>query len=942
MIALTLTLLFTLANPLADLQFFQEETSEAQALTATSLRTEYRTNPIGIDILQPRMSWQIRSDDRDVMQSAYQIQVAPAPDAFAGETELIWDTGRVNSDHSIHVVYEGPAPETGERYYWRVRTWDDQDQASNWSEPAFWEMGLLKPSDWTAEWIAADLPVDTTKPGPSPMLRRDFTIDGLAASARLYVSSLGVNEMELNGRRVGDLLFTPGWTSYDTRLQYETYDVTDLLQSGANTFGATLGDGWYRGRLGWEDARNLYGEQLGLLAQLVVRFEDGSEETIGTDGSWRASTGPILMSDIYDGEVYDARLEKDGWTLPGYDDEEWHGVQVLEHSKEMLLARVGPPVRRIEELEPVKIFRTPAGETVADLGQNMVGWVRLKVSGRRGTTVRLRHAEVLDAEGNVYTANLRSAEAAVEYTLKGEGEELYGPHFTFMGFRYVAVEGYPGELAPDALTGVVIHSDMPRTGTFETSNPMLNQLHSNIIWGQKGNFLDVPTDTPARDERLGWTGDAQAFAPTAAFNFEVAGFFTRWLADLAADQKANGSVPWVIPDVLSRGQAQGGGSAGWGDVATIGPWTMYLAYADARLLEQQYESMRRWVEFIREQSGDDLVWNSGFHFGDWLAFATTRSDYPGATTDKDLIATAFFAHSTDLLARAAEVLGKQQDATTYRNLFDDIRSAFAREFVTDTGRLASNTQTAYALALQFDLLPDSLRPEAGRRLAEDVREFGHLTTGFLGTPHLNDALTETGYLDLAYMLLLRDEYPSWLYPITQGATTMWERWDGIKPDGTFQDVGMNSFNHYAYGAIGDWMYRVVAGIGIDPDEPGYKHVLIRPQPGGGLTSARAELQSLYGEIESGWELVGDDLQVGVRVPPNTYATVYLPGATLGQITESGEAVTSASGVRQAAQDGDDVLVEIGSGAYEFVYDAGELADALREGDDQDEDESNQD
>ena len=939
MLGLLVAILPALVHPIPESGFVPEpaferaDAADGTALSAllppAALRVEYRSNPVGLDALRPRLSWQVRSDERGAMQAAYQIQVAATVDELGRETDQIWDTGRVDSDQSIHVVYEGPDVATGRRYHWRVRTWDSQGQASDWSEPAFWEMGLLHASDWEAEWIRPDLPEDITKPGPSPMLRGGFEIDGVVASARLYVSSLGLNEMEVNGQRVGELLFTPGWTSYDARLQYETYDVTDLLLSGANVLGATMGDGWYRGRMGWEDARNVYGDRLGLIAQLVLRYEDGSEEIIGTDASWKASTGPILMSDIYDGEVYDARLEKDGWSRPGYDDAEWQGVLVIDHPKEILIARRGPPVRRIQELTPVKIFRTPAGEIVADMGQNMVGWVRLRVSGSRGTTVRLRHAEVLDADGNLYTANLRSAKAALEYTLKGTDEEVYEPHFTFMGFRYVAVDGFPGELTADDLTGVVLHSDMARTGTFETSNPMVNQLQSNIAWGQKGNFLEVPTDTPARDERLGWTGDAQAFAPTAAFNFDVAAFFTRWLADLAADQKPSGSVPFVVPDVLSRGADEAGGSSGWGDVATIGPWTMYLAYADTFLLEQQYESMVDWVEFSRDRAGDDLIWDSGFHFGDWLAFATTRSDYPGATTDKDLIATAFFAHSTDLLARAAGVLGRTSESREYEVLFEAIREAFAREFVTSTGRLASNTQTAYALALQFDLLPDTLRASSGRRLAEDVREFGHLTTGFLGTPHLNDALTEMGYLDLAYSLLLRDEYPSWLYPISKGATTMWERWDGIKPDGSFQDVGMNSFNHYAYGAIGDWMYRVVAGIGIDAREPGYKHVMIGPRPGGDLTFARAELRTLYGDVASGWELEGDDLLVTVSVPPNTRATVRLPGATIGEVTESGGGLASADGVVRTSQAGDDVLVEVGSGTYEFLYEAGDLADELR-------------
>ena len=463
---------------------------------------------------------------------------------------------------------------------------------------------------------------------------------------------------------------------------------------------------------------------------------------------------------------------------------------------------------------------------------------------------------------------------------------------------------------------------MPRTGTFVTSDSMLNQLYHNIVWGQKGNFVGVPTDCPQRDERLGWTGDAQVFSRTAAFNFDVAGFFTNWLRDLAADQRPNGSVPDVIPDVLvPRRSRTATSSAGWGDAAVIVPWTMYLTYGDTRLLERQYPSMRAYVEYQRKTAGDKLLWNSGWHYGDWLAFATTRSDYPGATTDKDLIATAFYAHSTDLLARSAKALGKTEDARDYRALFERIREAWTKEYVTATGRLSSNTQTAYALALEFGLLPEARRPDAGTRLAADVRSIGHLTTGFLGTPYLTDALTQTGHLAEAYRLLLNKRYPSWLYPITQGATTIWERWDGQKPDKSFQDVGMNSFNHYAYGAIGDWMVRSVAGLDLDETMPGYRHLIVAPQPGGGLTSARAELLTPYGSALSGWTIAGGRMRVTVRVPPNARATVHLPSARLASVTEGGRAVVGAAGVTSATQTGDTVTVSIGSGEYVFDYPA---------------------
>jgi len=899
----------------------------AQILRIEGLKTEYQQNPIGIDVRAPRLSWRIQADRRGTMQSAYQIRVATDSGSLARAP--LWDSGKVPSASSTFRPYGGPATRSGIRYYWQARIWDNEGRISSWSTPGFWETGLLDRGDWSARWITPDLSEDTSRANPSPMLRRELRLAPRVASARLYVTSLGLNLVEVNGQRVSDHLFRPGWTSYDKRLQYDTYDVTGLVRSGANAIAVTLGDGWYRGHLGFEGKRNNYGTRLGLLAQLVVHYSDGHSQVIGTDGQWKSSTGPILMSDIYDGETYDARLEKAGWSSAGYDDRGWRGVRTLDGVTAALIAPVGPPVRRMQELKAVRIIRTPAGETVFDLGQNMVGWVRLKVSGPAGTTVRLRHAEVLDKEGNLYTANLRDAAQAVRYILSGKGVEVFEPHFSFQGFRYVAVDGFPGTPTLDAITGIVVYSDMAPTGTFETSNALVNRLQQNIVWAQRGNFLDIPTDCPQRDERLGWTGDAQVFSRTAAFNMDVSGFFAKWLADIPADQHSNGAVPWVIPDVIGRTNPNLAASAGWSDVAVIVPWNVYQAYGDTGVLSRQYASMRAWVEYERTQAGPGFLWTKGFHFGDWLAFQTNRADYPGATTDKDLIATAYFAHSTDLLARTAEVLGGVDDARDYRALFDNIRAAFQREYVTSAARLTSNTQTAYVLALDFDLLPDAMRAVAAQRLADDVQRMGHLTTGFLGTPSLTRMLSENGHLDDAYTLLLNDKYPSWLYEVKQGATTIWERWDGKKPDSTFEEASMNSFNHYAYGAVGDWMYRVVAGLNSDPAQPGYKHIIVRPQPGGGFTYATATLMTPYGEAASGWKIDGDRLRVTVRVPPNARATVNLPGAQLQDVREGGSPLASAPGVTRSAQVGDTVAVEIGSGNYEFGYQAPALSARVR-------------
>lgn len=889
-------------------------------LRVVGLRTEYQQNPLSLDARRPRLSWQLQTTRRGVMQAAYQLRVARTERELRAASGFLFDSGRVNSDESVHRAYDGPPLRSGQRYYWQVRVWDASGRASEWSDVAFWETGLLEAADWKAAWIEPDWPEDPKQSTPAPMLRREFNVNGEIESARAYVTSHGLYELWLNGERVGDQVFTPGWTSYNRRLQYQTYDVTRLLRNGSNAIGALLGNGWYRGNLAWAGKRNIYGDRLALLAQLRITYRDGREEIIGTDRNWKAATGPLLMSEIYHGETYDARLEKPGWTSAGFADSQWSGVRVAEHRKDILVAPAGPPVRRIQELRPVKIFKTPAGDTVVDLGQNLVGWVRVKVQGAAGTTITLRHAEVLDKAGNFYTENLRAAKATAQYTLKGGGIETFEPHFTFFGFRYVAVSGWPGELTPDSLTGVVVHSDMTPTGEFETSSALINQLQHNIEWGQKGNFLDVPTDCPQRDERLGWTGDAQVFSRTAAFNMDVAGFFTKWLRDLAADQYPNGSVPHVIPDVLGSAEGQqAGGSAAWADASVIIPWNMYLSYGDKRILEEQYPSMKRWVEYMRQRAGDDYIWDGDNHFGDWLAFATTRSDYPGATTGKDLIATAFFAYSTDLLQRTAQILGKQDEAAHYREQLSRIKDAFRREFVTETGRVGEDTQTAYALALQFDLLPEALRPVAAKRLAREIGQRKHLTTGFVGTPYLCHVLTRYGYLDEAYLLLNREQYPSWLYPVKQGATTIWERWDGQKPDGSFQDKGMNSFNHYAYGAIGEWMYRVMAGIEIDPAAPGYKHILIQPQPGGGFTRVRASHKTMYGKLSSAWTLNDSSFELRVEVPANTRATVRLPKAQLAAVTESGQPLRAGNGITDVHQDGSVTVVEIGSGEYRFNY-----------------------
>ncbi|MDF1574068.1 MAG: glycoside hydrolase family 78 protein [Bacteroidales bacterium] len=878
-------------------------------LQVTSPTTDYKTNPIGMDNPAPQLSWIIQSDQNNTMQESYEIHAALDPADLAKKGKQVWNTGTVVSSRSIHIRYQGQALKSYQRVYWQVRVADNHGKKSKWSEPAFFEMGKLKSADWVADWITPAWEEDPKKSEPSPYLRKEFALNKRIKQARLYISSQGLYQVEINGKRVGDQEFTPGWTSYDTRLQYQTYDITSLLVQSRNAVGIVLGDGWFRGNLGWIDGRNNWGEKLAALAEIIIEYADGTSATISTDDSWKASTGPILESDIYNGEVYDAGRELTGWSTVAYDDSQWKGTARMEISKEKLIAPEGPPVKIVNTLEPVSIEKREEGWLV-DMGQNMVGWIRIRASGNSGDVLTLRHAEVLDKEGNMYYENLRAAKCTNTYKLKGGTEESFEPHFTFQGFRYVMVSGYPGELTADKIRGMVIHSAMEPSGTFECSEPLLNQLQHNIVWGLKGNFLDVPTDCPQRDERLGWTGDAQVFAPTACFNTNAATFYRKWLKDLAADQKEDGSIPHVVPDILG-----GAGATGWADAGVIIPWVVYLDYGDLTVLENQYESMKAWIEFMKERAGEDLIWTGDFHFGDWLAFASNRSDYMGAYTLKDLIATAYYSYSSSIVAKTAAILGHEEEARYYSQLSEQIKDAFNREFVTPNGRLVANTQTAYTLALAFDMLDEETAEKSAAYLAGDVEQFGHITTGFLGTPLISMTLTEIGRNDLAYQLLNRQEYPSWLYPVTMGATTIWERWDGQKPDSTFQDPGMNSFNHYAYGAIGKWMYQVVAGIGRDENNPAYKHIIIRPRPGGGLSSARATHQSMYGEIISGWKLDGEQLTMEVVIPANTSATIHIPGETTG-ITINGSSPED-SGMEIKELEGE-VLANTGSGTFTIV------------------------
>ncbi|MCW3493252.1 alpha-L-rhamnosidase [Microbacterium sp. SSM24] len=849
-------------------------------VTVSAPRFEHHREALGIGESRPRLSWVVESAPEQWQQSAYRVEVASR-----GATSSF----EVTSDDQVLVEWPAEPLVSRERAAVRVAV---RGQDGTWSAAGPWahvEAGLLDASDWSAGPVGAvwneNPTTDTRRPS---LVRREFAVRPGLVRARLYATAHGVYQAELNGVRVGDDVLSPGWTVYRERLRYYTYDVTGIVREGANAVGAWLGDGWYRGRLGWRGGfRNLFGDDLSFVGQLELEYDDGTRETVATDTSWKAAPSPIISASLYDGEVYDAREEWAGWSAPGFDDSGWGRVQLRRRDPATLVAPTAPPVRVVEDVAAVAVLTTPSGRRILDFGQNLVGFVRLRATAPAGTTVTLRTAEVLQS-GELYTRPLRDARSTDAYIFAGrpDGEE-WEPRFTFHGFRYVEVDGWHGDLEADAASGAlvarVIHTDMERTGWFASSDPALDRLHENVVWGMRGNFVDVPTDCPQRDERLGWTGDIQVFAPTASYLYDCSGMLAGWLRDLEAEQLPDGTVPWYVPvipaDTMWTPQRPG---AAWGDAATVVPWTLYERFGDEGVLRAQFESARRWVDLQAEIAGPSRLWDSGFQLGDWLDPAAPPQDPADARTDRYLVASAYFAHSARLVARMAAVLGDAAAESAYAALADEARVAFVGRYVGADGRMASDAQTAYALALRFDLLPDDLRGAAAARLAELVRAEGNrIATGFVGTPLVTDALSANGHLDAAYDLLLEEECPSWLYQVGMGATTIWERWDALLPDGTVNDGTMTSFNHYALGAVADWMHRVVAGLA--PDAPGYRRVRFAPRPGGGLTEASARHITPYGEASIRWSLDQGELRVRVVVPVGATGVIDLDGREPEQV-----------------------------------------------------------
>lgn len=833
-------------------------------LSLKELKTEYQTNPLGLDVANPAFSWILESDKENTLQKSYQILVS-------NSDGVVWDSGVVTSEQSIHVPYKGSNFEPSTIYQVQVQVVDNHDETAEITRQ--FETGLLNPSNLDWQWISHSEDLGTV----APVYVIEFSLDKLIKSARIYATALGAYELELNGKKVGDHFLAPGWTSYHHRLQYQTYDITEELTSD-NTLKMTVANGWYKGLLGFAGQANHYGDQVAALVAIRLEDQNGTVRWIFSDEDWQYETGPIQLSEIYLGEHVDFTAKS----------KPRKSVSLFEHGKDMLVAQENEPTRVTMELSPIEKIITPKGEVVLDFGQNLTGVVKCQISQPRGTEIIFSHAEVLDKDGNFYTENLREA-ISQDHIIASGGIDTFMPKFTFHGFRYLRVEGLVDEIELSDFTACVIHTDMEKTGDFVCSNKLVNRLYQNIQWGQRGNFLDVPTDCPQRDERLGWTGDAQVFASTAVFNFNSALFFRKWLRDLKVEQSEQYGVPHVVPNILGNQD----GAAGWSDAATIIPWELYRAYGDKRILEDQYSSMKGWVDYITSKTQNGIhLWQQGFQYGDWVALDKEESSDRVGATDIYFIASAYYAVSTKIVADAAEILGFKEEASHYQQQYQDILSDFRNEYATRTGRLVSETQTACILALYFNLVEGKDRSRVMETLVTNLNKHkNHLTTGFIGTPYLCHALSENGQHELAGQVFLKEDYPSWLYAVKKGATTIWERWNSLKEDGSFDESGMNSFNHYAYGSIGSWMHQKLAGIQII--EPGYKVFRIQPQFIKGISWGNASLKSPYGLIEVNWRCENGQIQVDVTIPTNTHAQLVLP--------EKEE------------------IIELGSGRYHYEY-----------------------
>lgn len=890
---------------------------DQSSLRAYDLQVELRTEPLGMGEPRPRLSWKLESDRRGAAQSAYRITAAERSSDLDDPTRLAWDSGLRESGDGLLVPWGGAVLRSATRYFWRVEIWDETGAPAT-SAQSWFETGLLHRDDWVATWIGrdpvslahVDPPSDLeTSTGSTPplYLRREFTLDRRPLRARLYATARGVYEPRLNGARVGDNELAPGWTEYRRRLQYQTYDVTSLLREGPNVLATVVADGWWAGYVGFDPSQPArhYGECPSFLGQLVVDFVDGSRQVIATDAAWTERPGAIQAADLLMGQRVYARLHVPGWDAPGAGGDAFRPVSVLDADPGPLVAEPDQPVRVAREVTAVAIDARGSGRFIIDFGQNLVGRARLTIRGAApGQRIVLRHAEMLTA-GELYVANLRRAQATDIYTAAGEQVEIFEPQFTLHGFRYMEVAGYPGDLSEADVVARVVHSDTPWTGRFECSDPMINQLQSNIAWGQRGNFVAVPTDCPQRDERLGWLADAQIFAPTASRNADVSAFFARWMRDVVDGQDDDGAFRDVAPVITLHRE----GAPAWGDAGVIIPWHLWRTYGDRDALERSFDAMVAWVAHIKRHNSD-LRWRhrTGNSYGDWLQV--------DASTPRDVLATAYFARSAAIVARAAEVLGRSDVAVEHEHLHAAIRAAFIESYVTEDGHVEGGTQTAYLLALAFGLLPPELVGAAVERLAADIEKRNYkLSTGFVGVALLCPVLAEHGRADLAYALLQQEEFPSWGYSIRHGATTIWERWDGWTEHAGFQSPAMNSFNHYSLGSVGDWLFGRVAGIDQTPESVAYRELLLRPLPGGRLTWAQAEQETARGHVACGWSIANGRITVIASVPPGSTALLEIPTPDPSSVRERDAPAAERPGVLGVQPSATGVTLRLASGRY---------------------------
>lgn len=934
----TIAMATLLALPLA--------TPAHAGLIAERLRCEYLENPLGIDATVPRLSWIVTSEERGQKQTARQIRVASSPELLA--TPDLWDSGPIKSDETIQIEYAGKPLASRQACYWQVKVWDMNGQPSEWSAPASWSMGLLSKTDWSAEWISFkdESPLEASPEKmvlpPARYYRKDFAAPREVKRATIYATALGIFEFSLNGKPISDQMFAPGWPDYHKRAYYETFDVTGQIKSGENTWGAVLADGWYSGYIGFgllvgygpsKSGRAFYGKTPAFQAQLEIEYTDGSRSTVITDPSWKTGTGPILTADMQMGETHDARLEMPGWDAPGFDTSKWQSAILAKDNgsikspysdqggkREVELgfqeppvyqAHAGVPVRPIQRIKPISVKEIEKGVYIFDMGQNFSGVVELKVKGEAGTRVQLRHGEMLHQDGKLMTENLRKALATDVYILKGDPNgETWQPRFTFHGFQFVEVTGLTEAPTLDTITGVVLHSDTPLTSKFACSDTMVNQLFSNIVWTQRSNFLELPTDCPQRDERLGWMGDAQIYVRAATFNADAAAFYTKWLGDVIDAQEANGAYPEFAPHPMNHGRDGITYGTGWMDAGIICPYTIYKVYGDTRIIAKHYDSMTRFMDFRRSIAPDFQGVYVGNDWGDWLSLSKTPIEYIDA---------GYFYYTSSLMAEMAEALGKKEDAAKYRDWMKKIQARFVTNYVNDDGSLAIRTQTAYAVALWMNILPEDKRAAAGQHLADLIAEENNaMSTGFIGTRPLLPALTATGHHDLAARLLQNRKYPSWGFEVVNGATTVWERWNSYTKEGGFV-AGMNSFSHYSFGAVCEWMFESLAGI--DTDGPAYKHLILRPQiPSkdsnpdfAPIDWVEAEYDSIRGKIKVAWKKTETGLEYEVTIPANTTATLELPVGEGAVVTEGGKDLADVAGVTTSATN----ALTLEAGTYHF-------------------------